>query len=153
MTAFRVSVLPRLSALETPETTMTFGKWLRQERKRRGQSIYSIAEKAEVSTTAVSDWENEKRNPRRSNVPLIAAALVGANSGGEYEAMLEEVSRRAGFSTTETEIVTEKELAIARRLLNLPSPQREALLTLLDGLAEELLPGQSAEGTTLDTQG
>lgn len=85
-----------------------FGTWLRAERKKRGKTIYDIAALAEVSHVAVSDWERGKRNPRRENVELVAAALSGSEASEEEAArLLAEALTMAGFSSGQPEMISE----------------------------------------------
>ena len=62
-----------------------FGEWLRRERTGRGLTLEGLAERTggDLTYVAIGDWERGKREPKKLNLRIVCAALLGEDASPE----------------------------------------------------------------------
>lgn len=76
---------------------MTIGQRIRETRIKAGLTQKELAEKLGISYVGISQWENDKRNPKKETIQRIADALLVHDSdlydAGSYSAGFEDGSK------------------------------------------------------------
>lgn len=77
---------PRVLAVtESLVMAENFGEWLRRERTSRGLTLEGLAERTggDLTHVAIGDWERGKREPKKFNLRIICAAILGEDASAE----------------------------------------------------------------------
>ena len=93
----------RQRQVNTTKTT-DFGAWLRHERSAFGLTMEMLSERADTAPAVVSNLERGTRNPSRTMVTRIAAALSGPGADEHTSAALLNAGlNAAGFASAQPE--------------------------------------------------
>lgn len=118
----------------------TFGDRLRQARSHMGLSQDALADRMEVSKSAISAWENNRESPSFDKLVRMRASLETsldelicgdasvARMAQQFKAIAE---GHADYSVRQAEPITRDELRLLRRFRRLPEKRQRGLLALL----------------------
>lgn len=92
-----------LLLVERGAMAVTFGDWLKAQRKSRKLTQEVVAERigGGFSYVAVGDWERGKRNPRPENIIAVADALAGPDAADEDRDAMRREARLAAAGVLE----------------------------------------------------
>lgn len=112
-----------------------FGEWLNEIVNQRGIERKSVAIKADIGKTSVTQLINGERKPSKEMVQRLAAALVPADADPEYaHRLLQEGLKAAGFAYDLPDYDEDEDIAFFR---GLPTDQRQKALKVWKAMFDE----------------